>query len=332
LLNSRAAGDPASDMANVKINDNYIHDTGGEGTYFGWTGDPPANLLPGLHVYNNRIIRTGNEALQIQDLGDGTDVRNNVIAFASMHWRDNGLGHYQDNNSQVQTRSGVITLESNVFMGGASTLLSFWTQPEDGDGDRHVKFGNNYFADTKSLAVYMGGTSTASSDFTFVGNFFTGMTFSYDLLDPSSTNPGVVFQISPDIKSPIGLSKNTWAGTNQLLSGLTGGNGKAGSVTADGNTNAPVPEAEFVNSGYPEGKPVQSLEMWAPVATLAPGTPAITYNVGDLVMSDAEMYECVQKNTNMPPAAHPEAWKKLPTPADDYRLKASSPYAGIGLK
>jgi len=28
LLNSRAAGDPAHDMANVRIHDEYIHDTG----------------------------------------------------------------------------------------------------------------------------------------------------------------------------------------------------------------------------------------------------------------------------------------------------------------
>ena len=32
-------------MANVSVHDVYVHDTGGEGFYFGWTGAPPSNLF-----------------------------------------------------------------------------------------------------------------------------------------------------------------------------------------------------------------------------------------------------------------------------------------------
>ena len=48
-------------------------------------------------------------------------------------------------------------------------------------------------------------------------------------------------------------------------------------------------------------------------------------------MYDAEMYECVQENTNLVPKDHPEAWKKLPLPADDFRVEAGSLYAKMGI-
>src|SRR4029453_11362223 len=92
LLNQRAADDAPAPMANVSVHDNYVHDTAAEGIYFGWTGAPPSNLLPGLQIYNNRFVRTGNEALQVQDIGDKSEIRNNVVAFAALHFRDNGLG------------------------------------------------------------------------------------------------------------------------------------------------------------------------------------------------------------------------------------------------
>jgi hypothetical protein len=338
LLNSRKTGEAALDMANVRIHDNYVHDTDAEGTYFGWTGAPPANLLPGLAIYNNRFIRTGNEALQIQDLGDGTEVHHNVIAFAGLHFRDNGLGKYQDNNSQIQTREGTISVHDNVILGGAGTLISFWSQPEsiaDGltraDGDRHVTFASNYLADTKSLLAYMGGDATTGSDFHFLRNFFRGMDFTYTVLDPSAKDPGVVIQISPTYQAPIELTGNTWEGPNHLTAGLPSGNGTTGTVTASANVNAAVAPVEFENSGYPAGKSTQSLEIWAAKATVDPAAPAITYAPGALVMANAEMYECTKASTNEPPAEHPESWKKLATPVDDVRVKTGTAYAGLGV-
>ncbi|HVU03679.1 MAG TPA: right-handed parallel beta-helix repeat-containing protein [Polyangiaceae bacterium] len=331
LLNSRKDGDPAFDMANVRIHDDYIHDTAAEGTYFGWTGAPPANLFPGLRIYNNRILRTGNEALQIQDLGDGAEVYDNVIAFAALHFRDNGLGQYQDNNAQVQTRSGTISLHDNVFIGGAGTILSFWSQPETGDGARHVTISDSYFSDVRSLMAYLGGESDSASDFHFVSNVFRGMDFSYDSLDPAATNPGVVFQISPDLKSPIEFSKNHWEGPNALVAALMGGNGTKGTITGTANVNETVAAIQFEDSGYPDGVSPQALEIWGTTATLSPGSPAITYAVGALVMDDAELYRCTATNSGQRPKDHPESWEHLPPPADDVRVKAGTPYERLGV-
>jgi len=319
-------------MEEVRVHDNYVHDVDGEGLYFGWTGAPPSNLLRKLSIHDNRIVRTGNEGLQIQNLGEGTEVHHNTIAFAALHWRDNGLGKYQDNNSQVQVREGTIVLHHNVFLGGASNLLNFFSGPEDGDAGRTVTFHDNYFADTLSLGGYFGGTSGPDSTYTFANNFFRGLDFGYDELDPAATDPGVIFSKSGTFTSPILFDGNTWEGPRKLTYGLADPNGMTGNVTAQGNGNGPVAAIEFVKSGYPSGKPTRALESWAPKATVAPGSPPIVYEVGDLVMFDAEMYECIQQNSEAPPPDHPEAWKKLPLPVDDVRAAPGSPYAEMGIR
>jgi hypothetical protein len=331
LLNKVEPNAPAMAMENVRIHDNYIHDVDGEGFYFGWTGTPPSSLVPQLSIYNNRIIRAGNEALQIQNLGDGTEVHHNVFAFAALHWRDNGLGKYQDNNSQVQVRQGTMSLHHNIFLGAASTFLNFFSGPEAGDGGRNVTFSDNYFADTLSLGGYFGGTSGDDSSYTFSNNFFRGLDFGYDKLDPAATDPGVIFSRGGMFTSPITFNQNTWEGPRKLINGLSDPNGTAGNTTATGNVNGPVTAVEFVNTGYPKGKATRALESWAPKATVAPGSPSIVYKPGELVMYNAEMYECIKENSEMAPPDHPDAWKKLPTPVDDFRVSPGSPYAAMGV-
>ena len=151
LINPRAAGEAPAPMANVSVHDVYVHDTGGEGFYFGWTGTPPSNLFPGLQIYNCRLLRTGNEALQIQDLGDGSHVHHNVFASGGLHWLDNGLGRYQDNTTQILTRSGRVEIDHNVFVDGAGSWLNSFYAPEPGDAAMQVAYHDNYFLPPRSL-------------------------------------------------------------------------------------------------------------------------------------------------------------------------------------
>lgn len=325
LLNSREAGDPEQPMSNVRVHDNYVHDTGGEGIYFGWTGDPPSNRMIGLQVHDNRFVRTGNEALQVQDIADGSAIHHNVIAFAALHWRDNGLGMYQDGNAQISLREGEVSIDHNVFIGGAGTLVSYWSAPQEGDGARHVTFSDNYLADIRNLLLYFGGSSDASSSFEFARNSIRGLDFSYDALDPAATEPGVVFSIGGDNAAPISFVDNHWEGTEMLFSGGV-------MPTDEGNVNGPVDAIEFVDSGWPADVSVQNLEAWVAVSTLAPGMPARQYEVGERVMFGADMYECIAANTDQPPPDHPESWMALPDPIDDFRVAPGTTYAGIGIR
>lgn len=329
LLNSRAAGDPARPMANVRVHDLYVHDVDSEGFYFGWTGQPPSNLFPNLHVYNNRIVRTGSEALQVQDLGDGTRIHHNVFAYGGLRWLDN-FGPYQDGNNQIHVREGAIEIDHNVVIGGAGTLINFFSAPESGDGERHVTFHDNYYADTRDLLGYLNGTATAASSVTFRDNRFRGLDFSYTAVDPSATDPGVLFGVNGNNQATIAFSGNVWEGPRALVSGVDV-DGTRGNVTATGNARAAVPAVTFVASGLPE-VPTARLSMWSAIATLAPGDPPITYGPGDLVMHGGELYRARTASSGQVPPDHPEAWERLPLPTDDLRTPADSPYAGLGVQ
>ncbi len=331
LLNSMAGGvaDPSQPMANVRVHDTYVHDTDSEGYYFGWTGNPPSYLFPNLQIYNNRIVRTGSETLQIQDLDEGAHIHHNVFAFGALHWLDN-FGAYQDGCLQILTRQGKIEFDHNVSMGGAGTFLSFFSSPETGDGPRNVTFHDNYFADTRSLGGYLNGSSDAPSSFTFSNNFFRGLDFSYTAVNPTATDPGVVFGINSAHKAPITFDGNQIENGKKLLAGIDL-NGTKGNITAMNNVNAAVPAVAYVASGYPDvatGK----LSFWGSKATLAPDMHAIQYAAGDLVMFNAELYRAKAANTGVEPASHADVWEKLPLPADDLRVDESSPYAAMGVR
>ncbi|MFT3692730.1 MAG: right-handed parallel beta-helix repeat-containing protein [Kofleriaceae bacterium] len=296
-------------MANVKVHDTYVHDTGGEGYYFGWTGNPPSNLLPGLQIYNNRLLRTGNEALQIQDLGDGSHIYNNTIVAGGLHWLDNGLGRYQDNNSQILTRQGQIEIDHNIFVDGAGTLVNFFSSPETNDGPRQVTFHDNYFANTIDLGLYLNGTSDASSSFTFANNQFRGAVFAYTPIDSAATDPKVLFGINNAMAAPIAFSNNTWEGTDKLVN--AGAN-----ITTTNNTNGPVTELPFQyqSAGH-------HLTAWVATVTVSdPDHPAV-FHQGDVVSyGDApDFYMATGATTSADVPGTAAVWMKLAAPADDLR-------------
>lgn len=320
---------PNRPMANVKLHDTYVHDVAGEGIYLGWTGAPPSNPLPGLLVYNNRFVRTGNEALQIQNLGEGTRVFDNAIVHAGLHWRDNGLGAYQDHNAQVQMREGAITVERNVFIGSAAPLLSLFRGAEDGDGGVQVTFQDNYFAETRAgFAGYFGGSAGPESTYTFRRNAFRAIDFSYVEVDAAATD--VMNILRPgSITAPILLEDNVWEGEETLVPGLATPNGTIGAVTAEGNQNASVTPIQFVDALDVAGT---NLEFWTAVTTRLPNSPPRTYAPGEVVLHvDGKLYRAIAQSTNAPPPENPQAWELVLAPADDYRVAPGTDWSGIGI-
>jgi len=77
-------------MRNIKIHDNYVHDTGGEGMYIGhgfYKGrkeDQCANVtyshsIKGIELHDNLIERTGYDGIQIKNVDSDVKVYNNTI-------------------------------------------------------------------------------------------------------------------------------------------------------------------------------------------------------------------------------------------------------------
>jgi len=321
-----------SPINDIKLHDLYIHDTASEAIYFGSTQGAPTPLGSNLKVYNNRLVRTGTESLQIQNLGDGTEVHHNVFAYGAIDWRA-AFSMYQDNNSQAQVRGGTIRFHHNVFLGGAGALLNFFAQAEAGDLPLNVEFTDNYFADTLSLGIWFGGTSGAGAKFNWERNAFRGLDFGYQSVYPTATDPGVVLSKAGTITAPITLKENRWEGSRRLISGLTGGSGTVGSVTATGNVNGAVTALTFVNTGLPAGTPTRQLERWTARATLAPNSPEMTYAAGALVMHDGQLYRAKAQNTNKPPPDNTAQWERLPLPVDDLRTAPGTEWSqrGVGL-
>ncbi|MCW5806464.1 MAG: right-handed parallel beta-helix repeat-containing protein [Deltaproteobacteria bacterium] len=316
-------------MANVRVHDTYVHDTDGEGFYFGWTGAPPSNKFPGLQIYNNRILRTGNEALQIQDVGDGSRIHHNTFISGGLHWLDNGLGRYQDSNSQILVREGTIEFDHNIFIDGAGTLVSFFSSPQPGDGDRHVTFHDNYFSDAIDLGMYLNGTSTAGSSFTWSRNVFRNFDFAYTPADPQATDPDVIAGRNGAFQAPVTFEGNRWIGTSRIVAGIAGGDGTAGNVTLTGNRNEDAGAIELRDG--PWSSAGHHLTSWAPNATVAPGSPPVTYRAGDVVVHGAAwtLYRATDATANPPPGP---AWTPLAAPTDDVRVAPGTAYAGLGVQ
>jgi hypothetical protein len=288
---------------------------------------PPSNQLRGLQIWNTRILRTGNEALQIQNLGDGTRVWNSVFANGGMHWLDNGLGRYQDNDSQIQVRQGAVEIDHDIFVDGAGTLASFWQAPESGDGERQVHFHDDYFAQSLDLGLWIGGAGTPGSSLIFENSTLASLSGTY--LDAAST---MVFGVDSKLTSPLTLTGLHYQGSRDIATGIKGANGTYKTITAHDNDNSDVTPIQFVNPGYPIVNPGHHLTVWAANVTVESGMPAAKYLKGDVVAHGAawELYQANEDTSVGPPDQHPEVWDKLPHPIDDVR--ALDGYSGYGVQ
>jgi hypothetical protein len=105
------------------------------------------------------------------------------------------------------------------------------------------------------------------------------------------------------------------------------------SVTEENNTTDTVEKVRFVDfMGDEIDENYRKLEWWTESATLHPDQPSVVYEAGDFVVHGGVLYEALTQNSGKEPSASPESWKELEAPADDVRLDADSPHAGLGLR
>jgi hypothetical protein len=91
-------------MYDVRIHDNYVHDTGGEGLYVGHSfwgtgvstscGQRYPHAIEGLKIYNNTVKNSGWESIQVGSAPKGAEVYNNHIenyGVANKLYQNNGV-------------------------------------------------------------------------------------------------------------------------------------------------------------------------------------------------------------------------------------------------
>jgi hypothetical protein len=317
-------------MANVRLHDLYIHDTGSEGLYIGSTQSPPQHKFPALQLYNNRVLRAGTELVQLGQIGRGSEIHHNVFFLGALDWK-NPFGPFQDNAGQIGVREGQTSFHHNILIGGASTFFQLFPQPRTGDthmaGDT-VSVESNYFSHSRSFGSYVHADSDGVTEYRFADNWFRDINFHYDELDPGQTNYNTVFRTF-NTAAPMSFTDNTWSGPQVFLQSSNTPN-----ILASGNLQVgAIPDLEFYNSGLPSDFDYHRLEIWT--ALDEDGSP-VSYEVGDHVLDSqvpggGTLYRCLQANSGLIPANNPQAWEALPVLADDLRLHPLSPFQGFGL-
>ncbi len=319
-------------MDNVKIHDTYIHDTLSEGYYIGSTQSQPQHQIRNLELYNNRVIRSGTEAIQVGNLGGNVRIYNNVFALSAVHWKD-AFQPWQDGNLQLGNRSGNVTIENNIFIGAAGNLVFASAQEITGDSyptTSTVRFRNNYFSSTRNLFFYIRNDQFPGVRYILEDNYFTHMDFQRDELDSGATAPGEMIRTFTPV--PLEFLENTWNVALNFSNPLHTGNGTNNNVSGSGNVEAAPPQLQFENSGLAHDFDYLKLEVWAATAGRGGDAP-ITYEQGDIVMHLGIPYLCLNSTCaagNIPPDT-PGMWQPMPYFPDDWRLDQLSPLDNMGL-
>lgn len=325
-------------MEDVHIHDLYIHDTAGEGMYIGSTQSQPQHKFKNLHIYNNRVLRTGLEPIQIGQMGDGVNIHHNVFGPGAIGWRS-AFQAFQDKNLQISYREGAVEIHHNVFIGAMDALILLIGNDIPGDihasGDG-VSIHNNYFAQTGWLGGFI-RSETPQAAHTIEDNYFRGYRFIRDevyQVDEASH----FFRLSQSSGDfPITFSGNRFELPDQLsfVSALadTDGNGTEGNVIGSGNVRDTVEPIEFVNFGVAADFDYSRIEFWTEKATVVPEEPPVSYEQDDIAIYAGVPYRCqiAVCASGLVPPDNPAVWQELPPFPDDVRLAPASTYTGIGL-
>ncbi|MDB6095503.1 MAG: cell surface protein [Verrucomicrobia bacterium] len=181
-------------MDRVRIHDNYVHDTGGEGLYIGETRTP-GQIFRGLEIWNNVVARTGYESCQIANAIDAK-VHHNVFYRAGLR-----EDLWQDNNIQLSAATSV-TFDHNLVIGAYTNLVIAF-------GGGAKVFTDNFFSSSAAgPAFFLGDSNTplaANTSFVLERNFFR---------DLVATQPVILFTGEKSVLRP---AHNTWEGARRFL-------------------------------------------------------------------------------------------------------------------
>ncbi len=319
-------------MENIKIHDTYIHDTLSEGYYIGSTQQQPQHQVRNLELYNNRIVRSGTEAIQIGNLGGNVHIYNNVFVLSAVHWKD-AFQPWQDGNLQIGNRTGDLLVENNVFIGAAGNMAFGSGQQIAGDSypqSSTVTFRNNYFSSTRNLFFYLRNDEFPGLRYVFDGNYFTHMDFQRDEIDAGANPPQNMIRSFTPV--PVEFTDNIWNVDLNFCNSLPDGNGSKNNYSGSGNIFEPPPQLRFLDNGLADDFDYLKLEVWSATAGRG-GDQPISYEQDDIVMHLGIPYKCLLASCvpGKVPPDNPGFWQQLPYFSDDWRVKTDNGLRNIGL-
>ncbi|WP_164821663.1 Ig-like domain-containing protein [Paenibacillus koleovorans] len=331
--------DPTAVMDGVKIHDLYIHDSESEGMYIGNTSSnlDTQHIFTNLEIYNNRVLRSGTEGIQLSNMGDGIKVHNNVVVMNALDWKD-PFQLWQDGCFQYSQRTGSAEIYNNVFIGSASSLFSVRISAGAGEtpnsGDE-VYFHDNYFSHSRDILAYIHNTpSNYLTKFRFEDNMIRQLNYQYDELPGTHVNANKMFYVSDNTNNPMIFKNNTRDGSQVFIDTIGGNNGTSGNITATGNTtNTSLAPIVFEDVTFPSTFDWSLVERWDDTSSLYGGS--IYFDYGDYVyyFPTGALYKNIEagSHTGKNPTTNPSTWSLQTPMKEDFRLDSTSPYQGIGL-
>lgn len=329
---------PTATMDGVKLHDLYIHDAESEGMYIGNTGATDSqHLFTNLEIYNNRVLRSGTEGIQLTNMGDGLNVHHNVVAMCALDWKD-PFQMWQDGCFQYSQRSGSAEIHHNVFIGGASKTMEFGLTSATGESlepNDEVWIHDNYFSHGRNLFSYIHNSAkNPSTSLRFEDNVIRQYNFHYDELPTAPSDPNKLIFANDNTLTSMTFANNVRDGIQTFIDTVGGDNGTVGNVTATGNTtSSSLAPIVFEDVTFAAGFDWTRIEIWDDYSDLYAGP--IYYNQGDYVYyyPTGELYLCIEvgAHTGKDPTTNPSTWQLVSPMNDDFRLDANSPYQGFGL-
>lgn len=353
--------DPTHNMT-FEVHDVYVHDTEGEGFYWGNTGDNVSGSSPSQHwinfkAYNNRACRTGVEIFQLGQLHDGCEFHNNVGFLADVtHFAP--FFSSQSSTCQTKPRSGQVDWGNNVIDGGCIQGLIMQSNRADEvlDATKSMRFYNSLFINGRGRFAYNNMFGDGVMPVVYENIYIKNLSFdnedgrSESQPDPSQNE---IFRLD-DVTTEFFI-KNKMV----IDVGMTGRNFLRGGNIAQWNIGSrpeiALPDPQYVASGY-EYIPSLTVHQWFAKTNalvlitytndwMGTGYPDILLYKGlhyevltvhsGTTSPDADSTNCRQifwdsaGKSDLDPAYNGTPYSAYPP--DDLRLQANSYYNKLGM-
>lgn len=338
---------------NVDIQDCFAGFGEGEAFYISYSTDARAQDITKLTLRNNIIAFTGAEALQTDNLAEGSVIEHNVSIGSATFYRHPFQAKYQDNLHQLSFVEGGITIKNNVFVGTNGALHNFRYR-DAGPGrtnpsvEKPVTLTNNFYGFSRTTMGYM-WNGDGVTPYVFANNVYGDISFpeTDDSVMTASDSGAGFFKIGNN-NTDIRFEGNIYPAGKELYY-VSSGNGH--NIKESGNKQQAAPVVEFENSGFPNDIDWRSISFWAAKYDHTPTDAGqnkdgqfIPYSKGEIIIyydadGNTKFFECLQDHAgDFDPNISTVYWSQLRwngrhMPPLDLRIKKDSYYSrrGMGL-
>jgi hypothetical protein len=321
----------------IDIQDCFTGWTESEGVYISYSTSAANEDLTKLTLRNNIFVFPGSEAIQSDNLVEGSVIENNVVFAGACFFRRPFQAEFQDGLHQLSFVEGGIDVRNNIMINGNFLHNIRFKDPGAGrafpDVNKKVTLKNNYYGYARSNIGYVwqgDGTTQYTLDSNVYGPVSTPSTRDA-YTDPETFSSYIKLCNS---NTNITFSNNIYPAGRNLFYGACG----AALTSSVNNTAQEASLIEFKNSGFASSTDYRKITFWSATYLVTDKAGQfIPYKENEIVFYyDANgvtrFYRCIADhagdfNPNTSPQYwEPVTWNGRVLPPLDLRLVPGSSY------